>query len=888
MVYECTDNTTGDVVAVKLLKPETCADIDVMGRFRQEVSLIERLSHHNTIRVLDTGQTDSGLMYMVLEFAYGVTLDELVDREGRLSPERIVNIVEQVLGSLSEAHAKGIVHRDLKPENIMIGHRKGADDFVKVLDFGIGKALQPDQQQVFTRTGMVFCTPRYAAPEILTGRGISPASDVYSMGLLAIELLGGRPVFSAQADAALVAFQISKTPVPIPPEISGTPLGRVIRQATAKDPKKRYGNASEMLEALQALGPQSALTNTPPARRASEQRREAPSSDAKTMMFDANEFPTPAAPPSTEKSSEAKTMMFGSADFPSMPGSENEGAGEGASEGKTMAFNSADFAALVEDQASPPPREGAASAEPMFVPPYDVDHAARTQMRPSASLPALGDVQSVPKTRATGAPGKKGPLVALLLLLLLAGGLAGGLFVFFDRTQGGASTPEPAAETDSTAPGTGPDGAVALLPTEIDPAMVEETSARDLLESRIAAQSWQAGGWLGELPVEPEVDTDVNEAPRPARTLVGESEQAMRLALLYESAQASEEALALLEGAARSGSLGDDPDRLPNDLGRLTEGLVDALLELGQCDAAAGRLSRSRSRARELNVANSLEPRFATLDDRVGACQAASADAASGWSARTYRTHLTEGDAQCASAESVPPGSGGPDDARRNALYRCVHHRQSAIGLLRGALERGDLPGEQRASARQELLHLNEQVTATLLNLDMTVAAEVQLTSTLSNEELLPADSTSALRTLAEALRNEVLEPLQRAFGGALPDAPDWDRYDQLAARSDDLLVEAKAIEIPDPEPQGFTSTVRITSNPNGARVYRERELLGRTPYDGEITSMEPQVTLTLRKTDHETARVVLDLSQGPELSRSVRLESETRHPFGHTERIGD
>ena len=203
-------------------------------------------------------------------------------------------------------------------------------------------------------------------------------------------------------------------------------------------------------------------------------------------------------------------------------------------------------------------------------------------------------------------------------------------------------------------------------------------------------------------------------------------------------------------------------------------------------------------------------------------------------------------------------------------------------------MERGDLPGEQRASARQELLHLNEQVTATLLNLDMTVAAEVQLTSTLSNEELLPADSTSALRTLAEALRNEVLEPLQRAFGGALPDAPDWDRYDQLAARSDDLLVEAKAIEIPDPEPQGFTSTVRITSNPNGARVYRERELLGRTPYDGEITSMEPQVTLTLRKTDHETARVVLDLSQGPELSRSVRLESETRHPFGHTERIGD
>jgi len=249
-VFEAVDTRASGRVAIKVLRPEKSLEANFANRFRQEVRLVRQLKHPNTIKVSDTGTCETGCLFLVMEYVTGTRLDDFVERNAPLGPVRVMKIAEQILKSLAEAHEKGIVHRDLKPGNIMIGHLAGEDDFVKVLDFGVAKALEPSGPQVKTQTDAVFCTPRYAAPELLKGRGVSPASDVYSLGLIMLEMLTGEPVINEPTDADIIAVQLSPAPIPIPTPIAPTPLGGVLAQATAKPAKKRYANASEMLDDL--------------------------------------------------------------------------------------------------------------------------------------------------------------------------------------------------------------------------------------------------------------------------------------------------------------------------------------------------------------------------------------------------------------------------------------------------------------------------------------------------------------------------------------------------------------------------------------------------------------------------------------------------------------
>ncbi|MCA9563617.1 MAG: serine/threonine protein kinase, partial [Myxococcales bacterium] len=220
-VYEAVDEAVGGKVAVKILHQEGDTTAQLVERFQQEAYLIRGLLHPNTIKVTDVGQTESGHFYMVQEYLEGETLDRFAYSQGGLSAERIVHIMDQVLRSVAEAHAKGIVHRDLKPENVMIINMSGEQDFVKVLDFGIAKPLDTEVAKAHTRTGMVFCTPKYAPPEVLIGKDIYPTADVYSLGIMFIELLAGHPPFEAASEAELVAFQISPKPVPLNPSWGG-------------------------------------------------------------------------------------------------------------------------------------------------------------------------------------------------------------------------------------------------------------------------------------------------------------------------------------------------------------------------------------------------------------------------------------------------------------------------------------------------------------------------------------------------------------------------------------------------------------------------------------------------------------------------------------------
>ena len=165
-------------------------DADAITRFNREASNASRISHPNVAAVYDFGETSDGLIYLAMEFVDGPSLTTLIERHGALPPLRAADIVRQAADALAVAHDMGIVHRDLKPDNIMIAKTRDGSDLVKVVDFGIAKAAGNDAQKV-TKTGLVVGTPEYMSPEQLAGDKLDGRSDIYSLGLVAFNMLTG-------------------------------------------------------------------------------------------------------------------------------------------------------------------------------------------------------------------------------------------------------------------------------------------------------------------------------------------------------------------------------------------------------------------------------------------------------------------------------------------------------------------------------------------------------------------------------------------------------------------------------------------------------------------------------------------------------------------------
>ena len=253
VVFRALDTKLGGEVAVKVLDPDKSNKQSFIDRFYQEVNLVRQLRHPHTIRIFDAGMTGSGSLYMTTELIDGEPLAELIARTRGLPIPRAIRIVGQVLRSLAEAHRAKIVHRDLKPGNIMITRLDGDEDFAKVLDFGIAKALSPDMSMVKTQTGMVMCTPAYAAPELLRGREVGPASDLYALGLIFLEMLTGEVVIQGDSVAEIMALQISAAAIPIPDALMGTALGEVLEKLTQKRQELRYQSAVKAIKDLGAL-----------------------------------------------------------------------------------------------------------------------------------------------------------------------------------------------------------------------------------------------------------------------------------------------------------------------------------------------------------------------------------------------------------------------------------------------------------------------------------------------------------------------------------------------------------------------------------------------------------------------------------------------------------
>ncbi|MEO7908755.1 MAG: serine/threonine-protein kinase [Roseiflexaceae bacterium] len=246
-VYRAFDTNLHRAVAIKVLSPAAAAQPGFADRFRQEARLIANLRHPNIVQVYDFGEQD-GHTYMVQELLAGPTLADwmadLSTRSMRPTPDDINAIISQLAGALDAAHAAGIIHRDVKPGNAL-WNEQGQ---LVLTDFGIAKHLISDTNQ--TQFGVVFGTPSYLSPEQAQTLPLTPATDVYSLGVMLYELLAGDVPFHGATPMQVAMDHIQTAPPPLsrpdlPPEVAA-----VVLRALAKDPAARFASAGELAQAL--------------------------------------------------------------------------------------------------------------------------------------------------------------------------------------------------------------------------------------------------------------------------------------------------------------------------------------------------------------------------------------------------------------------------------------------------------------------------------------------------------------------------------------------------------------------------------------------------------------------------------------------------------------
>jgi serine/threonine protein kinase len=243
-------------VAIKTLHPHLSKDAKILARFEREVGTVAELEHPNTIQVYDFGKTESGILYIVMEFVHGQNLAETLEKGGAMEPARVEKIMNQVCGSLEEAHGRGIIHRDLKPDNIVLTERAGSKDFVKVLDFGIAKrSNEEDRNETkLTQQGMVLGTPPYMSPEQFTGKPIDARSDIYSLAIMAYEMLTANLPFEANTAWEWATQHMTAQPRDIDTmpfhERIPVRMKNALRQALQKEPDNRFPTVRHFFDAF--------------------------------------------------------------------------------------------------------------------------------------------------------------------------------------------------------------------------------------------------------------------------------------------------------------------------------------------------------------------------------------------------------------------------------------------------------------------------------------------------------------------------------------------------------------------------------------------------------------------------------------------------------------
>jgi eukaryotic-like serine/threonine-protein kinase len=250
-------------VALKVLRPEYSRKEDIVTRFQQEAISASRIKHPNVLDVFDFGKLDSGEAFLAMEFLEGHDLSDDLAKVSAMDPSRGLHIALQICRALAAAHARGVVHRDMKPDNVFLQRTGDGDEVVKIVDFGIAQLRtteeaaksQPTRRRL-TKTGMIFGTPEYMAPEQAGGRHADLRVDVYAVGVILYEMFTGAVPFTGDSFMAVLTATMNQPPPPMRqmnPELKISPeLEAVIMRALAKHPDQRFATMGELATALVA------------------------------------------------------------------------------------------------------------------------------------------------------------------------------------------------------------------------------------------------------------------------------------------------------------------------------------------------------------------------------------------------------------------------------------------------------------------------------------------------------------------------------------------------------------------------------------------------------------------------------------------------------------
>lgn len=253
-VFRAVDQEGGGAAAVKAIPPTISERSETaLGRFRREMKVIRNLEHPNIIALYDWGRTEQGVIYMILEFVDGQTLEEVV-RHNPMDQEVARQTARQLAGGVDAAHEAGVIHRDLKPANVMLIPDDERGYRVKVLDFGMAKVLSPlgdESLHDLTREGVAVGTPRYIAPEQARGQQVGPTADLYAVGLLMYEMFTGVPAVKATTMEAAVAAHVSKTPLELDEfDLVPAQMQPILTRLLEKDRDRRFQSGAELMDAL--------------------------------------------------------------------------------------------------------------------------------------------------------------------------------------------------------------------------------------------------------------------------------------------------------------------------------------------------------------------------------------------------------------------------------------------------------------------------------------------------------------------------------------------------------------------------------------------------------------------------------------------------------------
>ncbi len=262
-VYKAKHLAFNEIRAIKIVSSRFIDDEVFLKRFRNEAIITRKLQHPHAVRVDDLDTTDDGRPFIVMEYVQGRDLRDVIEKEGPLVVNRVLFLAKQIVSALGAAHALGITHRDIKPDNILLVREGDSPEQVKVLDFGIAKvregAFDTGSGYSATKTGVVVGTPQYLSPEQAMGKhgsDVDHRADIYSLGVVLYEMLTGRLPFESDTPVAMLIKHIQTMPVPAhelrPGLAIPKPISMILMKAMQKDPKDRFQNAAELMDALNA------------------------------------------------------------------------------------------------------------------------------------------------------------------------------------------------------------------------------------------------------------------------------------------------------------------------------------------------------------------------------------------------------------------------------------------------------------------------------------------------------------------------------------------------------------------------------------------------------------------------------------------------------------